>query len=116
MTSLRAPHVVLATLVTLVECPIPIARLPGWERAYLACTGPKFRTRESRHINSFGQLKWDDVLAGRRSPEAIALGTRGVEWHHCVTDESSFEAPRSDGTYDAVFKMRLPADAGSSYT
>jgi hypothetical protein len=84
--------------------------LPGWERAYLACTGPEFGTRESRHINSVGQLKWDDVLAGRRSPDAIALGTWGVEWHDRVTFESSFEAPPSDGTYDIPLSCLMSVD------
>jgi hypothetical protein len=84
--------------------------LPGWQRAYLACTGPEFGTRESRHINSVRQLTWDEVLAGRRSPDAIALGTWGVEWHDRVTYESSFEAPPSDGTYDIPLSCLMSFD------
>src|SRR5882672_1152090 len=84
--------------------------LPGWQRAYLASTGPEFGTRESRHINSVRQLKWDDVLAGRRSPDAIALGTWGVEWHDRVTYESSFEAPPSNGTYDIPLSCLMSVD------
>jgi len=34
----------------------------------------------------------EDVLAGRRWPDTIALGAWGVEWHDRVTYESSFEA------------------------
>jgi hypothetical protein len=87
-----------------------LRRLPGWQRAYLASTGPEFGTRESRHINSIGQLKWDDVMAGRRSRDAIALGTWGVEWHDRVTYESSFEAPPSDGTYDIPLSCLMSVD------
>src|SRR5260221_1399882 len=87
-----------------------LRRLPGWERAYLACTGPEFGTRESRHINSVRQLKWDDVMAGRRSPDAIALGTWGVEWHDRVTYESSFEAPPGDGAYDIPLSCLMSVD------
>jgi 2-polyprenyl-6-methoxyphenol hydroxylase-like FAD-dependent oxidoreductase len=87
-----------------------LRRLRGWQRAYLASTGPEFGTRESRHINSIGQLKWDDVMAGRRSPDAIALGTWGVEWHDRVTYESSFEAPPSDGTYDIPLSCLMSVD------
>src|SRR5882724_297207 len=87
-----------------------LRRLRGWQRAYLASTGPEFGTRESRHINSIGQLNWDDVLAGRRSPDAIALGTWGVEWHDRVTYESSFEAPPSDGTYDIPLSCLMSVD------
>jgi hypothetical protein len=84
--------------------------LPGWQHAYLACTGPEFGTRESRHINSVRQLKWDDVLAGSRLPDTIALGTWGVEWHDRVTYESSFEAPPSDGTYDIPLSCLMSVD------
>src|SRR5258708_6236093 len=42
-----------------------LRRLAGWQRAYLACTGPEFATRESRHIDSVRQLKWQDVMAGQ---------------------------------------------------
>ncbi len=85
--------------------------LPGWQRAYLASTGPEFGTRESRHINSVRQLKWeDDVLAGRHAPDTIALGTWGVEWHDRVTYESSFEAPPADGTYDIPLSCLMSVD------
>lgn len=67
--------------------------LPGCERAYLASTGPEFGTRESRHIESVAPLAWDDVLARRPVPDAIALGAWGVEWHDRETYESSFEYP-----------------------
>jgi hypothetical protein len=50
------------------------------------------------------------VLAGRRSSDAIALGTWGVEWHDRVTYESSFEAPPSDGTYDIPLSCLMSVD------
>ena len=87
-----------------------LRRLPGWQRAYLASTGPEFGTRESRHINSIGQLKWDDVMAGRRSPDAIALGAWGVEWHERVTYESSFDAPPGDGAYEIPLSCLMSID------
>jgi hypothetical protein len=87
-----------------------LRRLPGWQRAYLASTGPEFGTRESRHINSIGQLKWDDVMAGRRSPDAIALGAWGVEWHDRVTYESSFDAPPGDGAYEIPLSCLMSID------
>src|SRR5882757_5940411 len=84
--------------------------LPGWERAYLACTGPEFGTRESRHIDSVRQLKWEDVMAGQRTPDTIALGTWGVEWHDRATYESSFEAPPGEGTYDIPLSCLMSVD------
>jgi len=74
--------------------------LPGWERAYLASTGPEFGTRESRHINSAGQLTWQHVTEGRRTDDCVALGSWGVEWHDRATFESSFIYPPDGGTYD----------------
>lgn len=79
--------------------------LPGWERAYLASTGPQFGTRESRHINSVRQLTWDHVTEGRRAEDCVALGAWGVEWHDRKTYESSFIYPPNvdkvgGGTYD----------------
>jgi 2-polyprenyl-6-methoxyphenol hydroxylase-like FAD-dependent oxidoreductase len=87
-----------------------LRRLRGWQRAYLASTGPEFGTRESRHINSIGQLKWADVMAGRRSPDTIALGAWGVEWHDRVTYESSFDAPPGDGAYEIPLSCLMSID------
>ncbi len=53
--------------------------LPGCEKAYLMSTGPEFGRRESRHINSAGQLVWADVEAGRPTVDSVALGAWGVD-------------------------------------
>jgi hypothetical protein len=87
-----------------------LRRLPGWQRAYLACTGPEFGTRESRHIDSVRQLKWKEVMASARAPDSVALGTWGVEWHDRVTYESSFEAPPGEGTYDIPLSCLMSVD------
>ncbi|AMV48386.1 FAD-dependent oxidoreductase [Paraburkholderia caribensis] len=84
--------------------------LPGWDRAFLASTGPDFGTRESRHINSIGQLKWADVMAGRRAEDSIAVGTWGVEWHDRETFASSFEMPPADGAYDIPLTCLMSVD------
>jgi hypothetical protein len=77
-----------------------LRQLPGWEGAYLVATGPEFGTRESRHINSAGQLKWQHVVDGRRAKDCVALGAWGVEWHDRTTLESSFIYPPDKSTYD----------------
>jgi hypothetical protein len=87
-----------------------LRRLPGWERAYLASTGPQFGTRESRHINSIRQLTWQDVTRGGRSEACIALGAWGVEWHDRKTFESSFVYPPQRGTYDIPLTCLMSAD------
>ncbi len=89
--------------------------LPGWQSAYLVSTGPEFGTRESRHINSAGQLTWQHVAEGRRTADCIALGAWGVEWHDRQTMESSFVyPPRLDepggGTYDIPLSCLMSVD------
>jgi hypothetical protein len=84
--------------------------LKGWERAYLASTGPQFGTRESRHIDSKGQLRWADVAAGRRAEDCVALGAWGVEWHDRTTYESAFEYPPGKGTYDIPLSCLMSVD------
>jgi hypothetical protein len=74
--------------------------LKGWQGAYLVSTGPDFGTRESRHIESHGQLSWQAVTEGRRYGDSIALGAWGVEWHDRKTFESSFIYPPDRGVFD----------------
>ena len=89
--------------------------LPGWERAYLASTGPEFGTRESRHIDSTGQLTWRHVTEGRRSADCIALGAWGVEWHDRTSFESSFIYPPDKGTYDIPLSCLCSADTANLF-
>ena len=89
--------------------------LPGWERAYLAATGPQFGTRESRHIDSAGQLTWRHVTEGRRVADCIALGAWGVEWHDRATFESSFIYPPDKGTFDIPLSCLRSADTANLF-
>jgi FAD dependent oxidoreductase len=77
-----------------------IRGLPGGANAYLVSTGPDFGTRESRHIDSVRPLTWQDVVEGRKAPDAIALGAWGVEWHDRKTFESTFVYPPDKGCYE----------------
>jgi 2-polyprenyl-6-methoxyphenol hydroxylase-like FAD-dependent oxidoreductase len=87
-----------------------IRGLPGCEKAYLASTGPDFGTRESRHIDAVRQLSWQDVVEGRRAPDAIALGAWGVEWHDRKTFESSFIYPPDKGCYEIPLGCLISAN------
>ncbi len=87
-----------------------IRSIPGCESAYLAATGPEFGTRESRHIDSIGPLRWAEVMAGRRAEDCVALGAWGVEWHDRATFESSFALPPEGGAYDIPLTCLMSAD------
>jgi hypothetical protein len=87
-----------------------IRTIPGCERAYLASTGPDFGTRESRHINSLGQLAWKDVENGARCDDTVALGAWGVEWHDRQTFASTMQLPPDGGAYDIPLRCLMSAD------
>jgi len=87
-----------------------IRTIPGCERAYLASTGPKFGTRESRHINSVKQLTWNDVESDVRHDDTVALGAWGVEWHDRRTFESTMQLPPDGGAFDIPLRCLMSAD------
>lgn len=87
-----------------------IRGIPGCGGAYLVQTGPEFGTRESRHINSVRQLRWEDVEARRRFEDCIALGAWGVEWHERRDFSSDFAYPPGRGTYDIPLGCLRSAD------
>jgi hypothetical protein len=89
--------------------------IAGCEAAYLVSTGPKFGTRESRHIDAVYQLTWEDVVNGRPMDDAIALGAWGVEWHDRKTFESSFVYPPDKGTYPIPLRCLISRDTANLF-
>ena len=76
--------------------------LPGCEKAYVVRTGPKIGIRETRHIIGDYTLTAEDVLEGKRFPDAIARGGWPVEMHpgpglpnimQFVKDRSYYDIP-----------------------
>lgn len=55
--------------------------VPGFERAYLAQTGPQIGIRESRHPQARYELTGEDLLSGRRRPDGIARAAWPIEDH-----------------------------------
>jgi len=76
-----------------------LRRLPGWQRAWLAQTGPDFGTRESRHVNARHHLTWAGIEARTQQPDGIALGCWGAEWHERSDWSSSFAYPPDGGAF-----------------
>ena len=89
--------------------------LPGCANAYLVSTGPEFGTRESRHIDAVHQLRWEDIVQGRRMDDAVALGAWGVEWHDRTTFESTFVYPPDRGTYDIPLRCLMSRDTANLF-
>ncbi|MEX0730019.1 MAG: FAD-dependent oxidoreductase [Aquisalimonadaceae bacterium] len=87
-----------------------IRDIPGCEQAYLVATGPEFGTRESRHINSLRQLRWEDVEARTGFDDCIALGAWGAEWHERSDYSSSFDFPPGRGVYQIPLSCLMSKD------
>lgn len=86
-------------------------RIPGFEDAYIVMESPTGGAREGRRIIGDYVLTEQDVLAGRRFDDAIAMGgPRGPDLHS-VTGlwgegvASPFKAP-----YDIPYRCLLPKD------
>ncbi|MBR9764179.1 MAG: FAD-dependent oxidoreductase [Rhodobacteraceae bacterium] len=57
------------------------ARVPGFENAWLAQTGPQIGVRETRHPAARYEITHDDVLQGRLREDGIARGAWPIELH-----------------------------------
>lgn len=90
--------------------------VPGQEGIYLVSTGPNFGTRESRHINSRGQLRETDINEGRRFPDTVALGAWGFEWHDSSKEDwaSSFGLPPG-GCFDIPLSCLWSKDTANLF-
>jgi hypothetical protein len=56
------------------------------------------------------QLTWQDVVAGRRRDDGIALGAWGVEWHDRTTFESTFVYPPDNSAYEIPLGCLMSVD------
>src|SRR4029079_17855339 len=56
-------------------------RVPGFERAVIVATSPSIGVRESRRVHGDYRLTREDVLAGRRFDDEIALCGAPIEDH-----------------------------------
>jgi hypothetical protein len=57
------------------------ARMPGFERAFIAATGPQAGIRDSRQLQTRYRLTDADVLSGRLRDDGIACGCWPAEVH-----------------------------------
>ena len=59
-----------------------IRQTPGYERVYLMETAPQLGVRITRVLSGLHTLKMDDVLAGTRFPDVVAVGGSWSGDHH----------------------------------
>ena len=74
------------------------SRLPGFEQAYVCCTGPQIGIRESRQLQTHYYLSREDLLAGSLREDGIARGCWPAE-QHFGTGLPKFQPVGGDGYY-----------------
>lgn len=72
--------------------------MPGFERAFIAASGPQLGIRDSRQLATRYCLTADDVLAGRTRDDAVACGCWPAELHG-GDGGPTFEPVGGDGFY-----------------
>jgi hypothetical protein len=81
-----------------------LRKLPGFENAHLASTGPQLGIRESRRPRSLADVVGADALAGRRSAQGVARASWPMEVHE-APGRQRFVPIGGDGFFD------IPLDA-----
>jgi 2-polyprenyl-6-methoxyphenol hydroxylase-like FAD-dependent oxidoreductase len=82
-------------------------RVPGFERAVMVSTSPAIGVRESRRVHGRYRLTAEDVLAGRRFDDEIALCGAPIEDHHAGADTRWRYVP-DGGVYGLPYRCLLP--------
>lgn len=84
--------------------------LPGCGGAYIVATGPELGTRESRHVTARHRLSVDEIVAGTRFPDAVAVGAWPVEFHPGPGIRPEWRFIADDGCYDIPLRSLLSVD------
>ena len=84
-------------------------RVPGFEQAVMVSTSPAIGVRESRRVHGRYRLTAEDVLAGRRFDDEIALCGAPIEDHHAGTDTRWRYVP-DGGVYGIPYRCLLPKE------
>jgi len=76
--------------------------LPGWERSYLAATGPQIGIRESRRLVGRETVTAGDVTEGRRRSDSVARCGWPME-DHATPGVTVYGGIRNKGFYDIPY-------------
>jgi hypothetical protein len=86
-------------------------RVPGFERSVMVTTSPAIGVRESRRVHGRYRLTAEDVLAGRRFDDEVALCGAPIEDHHAGADTRWRYVP-DGGVYGIPYRCLLPVGVG----
>jgi len=82
-------------------------RVPGFEDAVIVATSPAIGIRESRRVHGRYRLTREDVLAGRRFADEIALCGAPIEDHHAGGD-TGWQYVAQGGVYGIPYRCLVP--------
>ena len=82
--------------------------VPGFEEAVVVATSPAIGVRESRRVIGDYRLTREDVLAGHRFPDDIALCGAPIE-DHGPGGGTTWDYVPDGGVYGIPFRTLLPA-------
>lgn len=83
-------------------------RVPGFEESVVVATSPAIGVRESRRVLGDYRLTREDVLAGRRFADEIALCGAPIE-DHGAGGGTTWDYVTEGGVYGIPFRTLLPA-------
>jgi len=84
-----------------------IENVTGFEDAYLVKTGSHLGVREGRRVIGDYVLTKDDVLDGKRFPDAVIRCGQPIEDHHSGSD-TRWVYVRDHGFYDIPYRCLIP--------
>ena len=83
-------------------------RVPGCAEGRLTALAPQLGIRESRRIRGLHVLQAEDLRAGRRHPDAIAMGAYPIDLHPATGSALRFETLGPDTAYDIPYGCIVP--------
>lgn len=82
--------------------------MTGFEDAYLVDVGAYIGVRETRRVTGEYVLTHDDVVTGRKFPDAIAASSVRIDIHNVTTSGIDYAAPPDGDYYQIPFRCVLP--------
>lgn len=79
-----------------------LRRIPGFDRAFIASTGPQLGIRETRRPRSLGDVTSEDGRMGRRRDDGIARGCWPMEVHE-APGRAAFVPIGGEGFFDIPY-------------
>lgn len=92
-----------------------VRTIPGYEKVYIASSGPNFGTRESRHVNAHYQVTEADVVNGTRHDDVVALGAWPMEYHPGEGKPAIWKDIRNKATFDIPLRTLQSLDTSNLF-